>query len=182
MEHHFHIPLLLDKEGSIEEFWNSVNLVPELCNADLANEIDQNNLMQFGIPIDLLEKQQIEYLLPQRLSLKIYLINIGQVGPNFNEFPIFDGHCVLVSLPISEDKNEWALAKIEKEPLEDQYNFIIKLDQKIIFTGQNPQDTASQYMKYYEETNGKEILIDGYEIFGMYSLILWKIWQISEYI
>lgn len=83
-------------------------------------------------------------------------------------------------MPISEDKNEWALAKIEKEPLEDQYNFIIKLDQKIIFTGQNPQDAASQYMKYYEETNGKEILIDGYEIFGMYSLILWKIWQIYK--
>ena len=79
-------------------------------------------------------------------------------------------------LPISEEKSQWAYAHIEKKD-ENLTRFIIKFFPDLEFQGIHPQEVANEYMNYYEEKTRKIYLIDGYEVFGVLSSIVWKIWS-----
>lgn len=112
------------------------------------------------------------------LSSKIFLINIGDLSSIVsNDFSFYlDGYCVLVNLPTKENQNEWALAQIEKR--NNYICFRIKFDDVRIFQGSNPQDVVNSYMDYYYQNTNKRYIIDGFEVFGMYSPIVWKLWSL----
>jgi len=108
------------------------------------------------------------------LSSKIFLINIGNSHiTDDTVFPIIVGHCILVDLPISEYKSEWAIAQIGRRS--DQPCFRIIFDYNRQFIASSLNDVILMYMNYYEKNTGKRFLINGYEVFGMFSPILWKI-------
>jgi len=90
--------------------------------------------------------------------------------------PYYDGYCVWVNLPIFENKSQWGFAQISKKE-ETEICFSIKFFPNLEFQGEDPQKTADEYMNYYESKTGKRYLIDGYEVFGMLSPIVWKIWS-----
>ena len=93
-------------------FLSSLTVLPfeqfcELCQDDLFDNI-VDEYINIGIPIDLLDLDQIRSLLPQMLSSKIFLINIGNtttITKSENDFFLFlEGYCVLVNLPIINNK------------------------------------------------------------------------------
>jgi len=46
------------------------------------------------------------------------------------------------------------------------------------FEGTDPQNVVDNYLKYYKENTGESYFFCRYEVFGMLSPIVWKIWSI----